>query len=47
MNRVFKVKTRDYIKDAIDINNLNFPWKFNGYLVLLSRFTHEPIDGKL
>ena len=30
MLRVFKAKTREYIKEAIDINNIKFPWKFGG-----------------
>lgn len=30
MLRVFKVKTREYIKETIDINNIHFPWVFGG-----------------
>ncbi|CAD8091270.1 unnamed protein product [Paramecium sonneborni] len=40
MLRVFKAKTREYIKEAIEFNNLQFPWKFGG-------FPHEPKDGQL
>ncbi|CAD8056254.1 unnamed protein product [Paramecium primaurelia] len=40
MLRVFKAKTREYIKETIELSNLQFPWKFGG-------FPHEPKDGQL
>lgn len=48
MLRVFKAKTREYIKESIEFNNLQFPWKFGGYdYCCHPRFPHEPKDGLL